>query len=213
MTRIRGVSILAGLAVLGAMFAGAHEARADSIDISGGQVQGPGDPPYIYQFKVSLHDGTLMSGDSFTISNLAGVTPADFPNAGDPPSKTTEPGFFHSQTNFRSWLPEIDLISSAAPYSSDVSWTLMTSSPISTTGTLTLGIFTVETTQSFTAPPITPGNSVSYSYTINGSSTGNSFPIQAGSVPEPSSIVLLLVGGGAVSVLAFRQRRRSRPGH
>jgi hypothetical protein len=222
--RIRESSIVAGLAMLGATLAGGREAQAAgtlpaAITISGGLVQGPGDPLDIYEFGVDLVNGSISySGTGpatafFTIHGLVGVTPSLFPTSTDLGSMTTEPTIAPAVV----WSPGINLTIATAPYASDITWSYMGSSVLSTPDTLSLGIFTIETSQSFPKgqPPVPYGSTISYSYTINDNS-GNSlsgsgtFLLQQGSIPEPSSVILLLAGGGGLPLLIVRERRRRR---
>jgi hypothetical protein len=214
------VWIVAGLALFVVVLCGAREGWAgslfsSSITISGGIVQGPGDPPYIYEMDAYLvnasmsYPGTGPATTFFTVHGLTGVTPAGFPLGSDTGSLTT-----HSDSPPGAlWTPRIELTSSASPYESDVSWSYVGHSTLSTSTMLLLGHFTVETSQSFPAgqPPIPVGSMITYTYAIYDSSgaphTGSgTFILQQG-IPEPPSILLLLAGGGALPLAIFGERR------
>jgi hypothetical protein len=223
MRRIVGVRAAAGLTLLGAMLAGGQEAwaggLASTITISGGIVQGPGDPQYIYQMSVSLVNGSMSypgSGPAtsfFTIDDLVGVTPQGFPIGSDSGSLTTQQNFPPAVI----WQPGISLTSAAAPYAADVSWSFKGNSTLSTSGILPLGEFTVQTSQMFPAgqPPIPVGSTIHYTFTINDSSGAptsgsGTFILQQGTIPEPSSMILLLAGAGGMPLVILHERRRAR---
>ncbi len=208
--RIKGAWIMAGIAVLGAMVAGG-EARAGSrgITIGGGFKPTTGDPPYDYVFTVELDPGfeiqppTSPPYDDFQVLGLVGVTSA---------SLHSEPGSFPSVTWF------------AQPATDNITWTfngntsIPNNNPPGSNIEVPLGTFTVETTQNFpNGPPVLPGTVIDYNFTVFDLSTGttitgsNSFKIVALGVPEPSSVVLLMVGAAALPAIAVGRRRRRVP--
>jgi hypothetical protein len=223
MRRIVEAWTAAGLAVVGAMLAGGREAwaagLASTITISGGIVQGPGDPQYTYQLSASLVNGSMSYSGSgpatslFTVDDLVGVTPQGFPLGSDSGSLTTQQNFPPAVI----WHPDISLTSSAAPFAADVSWSFLGNSALSTSGVLPLGEFTVQTSQMFPAgqPPIPVGSTIQYTYTIidsSGAPTSGSgtFILQQGAVPEPSSMILLLAGASGMPFVILREQRRAR---
>jgi len=198
----KGTSILVGLITLGAVLTSGLEAKGTSIRITGQQMPGTGDPPYYFILDVTLeNNSTIQPGDSFTINSLTGITPAGFPATGDLASNTTAPS--------ADWSPTIGLTAMVSPYASDVTWTFNGSTPISATSSpVDLGQFTVETTVNFQSPPYANGAPIDYSYDIHdnsgqASSGSGSFPM---SVPEPSSLIML-VTGTAVALLPICQHR------
>jgi hypothetical protein len=195
--RIKGAWIAAGIAVLGAMIAGG-QARAGTvgITISGGEKPVIGDPPYDYIFQVYLDPGfeVLATGsplNDFQVTGLVGVGADSFTS-----QPTTVP-----------WTP--------TPATGSVTWTLFgtTSIPNTGTGEQYLGQFSVLTDKSFSSPPVTPGTTIVYNFTVYDISTGktisgsNSFTLVLLGVPEPSSVVLLTLGAAAVPAIAARRRR------
>jgi hypothetical protein len=201
--RDKGASILVGLATLGAVLVSGLEAKGSSIKITGQQMPGTGDPPYIFIFDVTLeNNSSIQSGDSFTIDSLIGITPANFPATGDLGSSSTTPS--------GDWSPTIGLTVLVSPYASDVTWTFGGSTPISASSSpVDLGQFTVETAVSFQSPPYASGAIIDYSYNIDGqtSSGSDSFSM---SVPEPSSLIMLVTGIAAVLLAICQHRFRRR---
>jgi hypothetical protein len=213
-SRVKGAWILAGLAALGSTLVVGGKAEAAStvaaIVIKGGAHPGPGDPPWDYDVQVFLEPvNHITAGDSFTIDSLRGVTPANFPAPGAPASPTTQP----SNPPSIVWTPSIGAPTNTTfPYASDLTWTFAGNTNINATELtqgIFLGVFTVQTTSNFTSPPYPNDFLIDYSYSVDGrTNTGTgTFPLQV-IVPEPSSMVLLLVGAGALPWLLIRERRR-----
>jgi hypothetical protein len=209
-TRANGASILVGLATLGGALTLGLDTQGSSITITGQQRPGKGDPPYDFLFDVTLENNSpsVKAGDYFTIQNLIGITPANFPAAGDQGSSSSAPS--------SNWVPMIGPLTQSAspPYASDVTWTYEGNSPIpGDLGAVFLGQFTVETAISFSSPPYPDGAIINYSYNIGGqtSAGSGSFSITT-TIPEPSSMVILVTGTGVVSLLlpVYRQRGRRR---
>lgn len=75
-----------------------------------------------------------------------------------------------------------------------------------------IGLFTVETAFSYpdNMPPATPGITIiDYNVMFANGSTTSGFVVNFSAVPEPSSMVLLLTGVGALPLL-YRWVKRSR---
>ncbi|MFI5454746.1 MAG: PEP-CTERM sorting domain-containing protein [Isosphaerales bacterium] len=210
MTRgTNGSWLLAGLAILGVVFAGGSEARAGSIKITGSIVPLPGHSPFLYTFSVLLTGGTIQPGTTadptqFTVSGLVGVTGLsehqEPPLTGNPLEVWNVPtgGIATSSTGNP---PPFDEESS-------VMWQYSTGPTITYGGTpISLGTFTVQTTGDFpdNNPPVTPGVTlIDYFYSLynpTGESPTGSGSITLSSVPEPSSVILLLVGAGVLPLL------------
>lgn len=237
---IKRSSLLAVLATFGATFVATRDtyagATTSAISISGGLVQGSGggsgDPPYIYVFDVYVESGTWDSLQSnpasylqITIDGLVGVSPSGYfsGNSAILPSTTSQPGTY--SYNGEQFLGSIDspTITSAGPltgfnYYSDVTWTYAIGSPLTTTSGSPagyIGQFEVVTSwQDYEAgnPPIPIGSTINYSYNGNsGNGNGqiivtNGFP----GVPEPSSMILMMMGAIVLPYAAIRRHVRSR---
>jgi hypothetical protein len=206
-----------GIAMLSAAIAGGREARA-GITLTGGFKPVTNDPPYDYIFDVYLNPKSEIGNPTtiaqffhpthFTITGLVGVTDDSLASSigdlGDPVY----------------WAPSISQTSFCSPYVSSVSWSFLGTQPIinnSSTKSLFLGQFEVETTVNFTkGPPVKSGTAVNYSLTVT-DSNGHTVSTTPGTVqlfslvPEPSSaaIVLLTAGtAGSVTLIARVRRRR-----
>ena len=202
----RGINrrcLLAGLAILGSVLAGGSEALAKGIVVTSGHTQQIGDPLYDYIFDVQLNPGTtLLNGGYFTIYDIPGViltsdtgSPNSFWGYSIQPTGITPPLFQPPLT------PPPD--SSALE---NVTWvyrgpSLPNNSP---TQNLDLGLFRVATTE-LLAPP-TP--TLIYVGTLDGTTATTEGTVTVSSVPEPSSVILLMLGAGALPLYAFCRRRR-----
>ncbi len=203
-----------------------------TISVTGHIILLPGGSPFLYQFDLYLTGGTISpsSGSNlteFTVSGLVGVSvggfiPADAP-PGTPPnpqSGTTEPPGNGTATSELWYVPAGGIVTTntgnPAPYdyASSVTWDYLIGPTITYSSTDPannfLGSFTVQTIASFpdNMPPVTPGvTPIGVSYSIDGSPGTPTTITLLGAVPEPSSMLLLLVGG---AVLPFMNRRRRR---
>ena len=77
--------------------------------------------------------------------------------------------------------------------------------PNDTTGNIDLGIFRVATTIDMPSPPTPTLNWVG---TLDGTTATTEGTVSVNVVPEPSSVILLLIGAGAVPLYVYRTRRR-----
>ncbi len=100
-------------------------------------------------------------------------------------------------------------------YQSNVTWEYLLGPTINYTNPgpngVFLGEFTVVTSWSYAAgqpPPLAPGTIIDYSYTIGGTSGTGTIVLQG--VPEPSSVVLMLLGGAFLPLAASYRRRQLR---
>ena len=189
----------AALVALAAIGSAAPEARAGAITVSGGYLP-TGDPRFLYVFDVNLNPNyTLQYGDSFTIDGLPGVT-----NTAGSPSYVSGP----YSTYFGN--ASIDETNSTSPYSSNVTWTYRGNTTL--TGSLDLGTFSIYTTYNYptgTQTPFPSGETspnVSYTYNIGGNTGSGTFTMSA--VPEPSSMILLLIGGAVPAGAVLWRRMR-----
>jgi hypothetical protein len=220
--------LLAGLAVFGAMVVGGSDIRAGTVKPVGTSTPLPGGSPFLYQFGLYLTSGSIAPGATFTVgalpggqvsNGLIGVTTQS--GTGEP-SGTGNPFALLYPTQSYFWVVPAGGIVTVdsgmnAPYNneSSVTWQYLLGPTLTWNGSdIYLGLFTVETAQSFPddAPPATPGvTKIDYSYTgVTGGNTpssgGSSITISA--VPEPTSSILLLIGGAALPLL-LRSRCRS----
>jgi hypothetical protein len=215
MTRgFRSQWFIMALALIGSMIAGGPQARGNvttGITISGGFTPVTSDPYYDYVFDVYLNPGSSIKfGDSFTVDNLVGVTWFSVFSANQPENPL---GVI--------WVPSVKQSPAPYPYSSDVTWSFFGLSsynnPSAATQPILIGQFDIETTVNFkNGPPVAPGTSISYSYSVDGGAQVSdpknppSFAITNLAAPEPSSsaIVLLIGGTAAAAGLVVRVRRR-----
>jgi hypothetical protein len=225
---IKRTCLLAGLAAFGAMFAGGSEARAASVGFKGTIAPLPGGSPFLYTFDVYLTSGTISPGSpsnptEFTISGLVGVSQPGFLGVNDPGSPTYEPpgtGNPFGSNVYYTWIVNTGgIVTTGSPvnsnYESSVTWQYTLGPTLTWSGTnIFLGSFEVETTAIYNdnAPPVTPGiTPIGFSYSLPQSSGGPSTgggTFTVTSVPEPSSVILLVIGGGVLP-LVFRKRASS----
>ncbi len=205
--------------------------------ISGGG-GGGSDPPYDYVFDVYLTSGSISpsspgSLSSITINGLVGVASYSFAQA-HPATGMNSQGSTTSQPPTsppasETWIVPSGGIAtsfispSTGPptgtnFESNVTWNyILGPSTITWSGTnILLGVFTVETAwvnYAANSPPVQIGSTLTYSYNVDGtpgaSGQPGSPPIIVQSLPEPSSVVLMLAGG-AILPIASLYRRRSR---
>jgi hypothetical protein len=194
-----GAWFMAGLALIGAMVVGGREAQAGGVSVKLGVGQG-GDPSFTYDAYVYLDaDSTALANGSLS-ATFTGIT-----------------GITNNSTDTISPLFEL--------YSfPDAVWQVSLSS--ANGGTITIqelnstqiGPFSAQTelfevqivTPQNTPAGLAPGDMVNVSTTLGGSP-----PVQGSitlfSIPEPSSMIMMLLGGAMLPFFAIRERtRRSR---
>ena len=192
---IKTAWVVAGLAVLGAMIAGGREARAKGIVISTGVTQPVGDPFYEYVFDVQLLAGSTLDNGGF-------ITVYDLPEI-DQNSLTQQPS-----SKWGSSLQKVGVTpSGASPVDSSSLWNVTwewngAALTAPTNSNLDLGLFKVGPT----AQPETP--TLTYVGSLDGTTASNQGTITVSAVPEPSSVALLVLGIGSVSLIALRKARR-----
>jgi hypothetical protein len=202
-----------------------------------------GDPPYVYIFDLYLTSGSIAPDlgaqtSTITINGLVGVSGPGFDTSqilsasspSEPPSIAASGSLQASED----WItPAGGIVTTPSPlpvgfvangynYESSVTWEYSQGPTITYSGSpVFLGEFTVNTSWTYTATqsaPVTPQDTViNYSYSTGsggGSSTG-SLVVQYGdpSVPEPSSLVLILIGGAVLPLAALHRRRLVRSRH
>jgi hypothetical protein len=212
--RTKSTWILAGLAIMAVISADASVAQAGSVAVQGSITPLPGGSPWLYEFELILNDlqsGPITSGATLTVgtpspgvSGLVGVTPQS--GTQQPPTTGGSP------TDV--WIvPPGGIVTTgtgnAPPFDkeSSVTWNYFSGNPYSQVGNV--GLFTVETATDFpdNTPPIIPGVTlINYTFTFaNG--TVSSGDITLSLVPEPSTVIMLLVGLGGLPLL----RKWARP--
>jgi hypothetical protein len=216
--RTKSVSVLAGLALLAAISTGRGEAQAGTIGLKGHITPLPGGSPFLYSFELDLNDltdGPITNGSTLTVgtptlmpdhqlsSGLVGVTGSS--GTQQPPTTGGPPNEF--------WVvPAGGIITTPtgnpAPYNeqSSVAWQFL-EGPSYNVGEV--GVFTVETTSDFpdSMPPIIPNvTEINYVFTFSNGKTESGF-ITLSLVPEPSSVILLLMGAGAVPLVCKWAKR------
>jgi hypothetical protein len=199
MRRTSGNWIPAGLAALGVLFAGGREAQAGGIVITTATTEQTGDPTFKYIFTVELLAGsTLNNGGFFTVYDLPGI-PAT--------ALTSAPNISWGASIQLTGIDPPGLKPPDDPAIYNVTWQWNGSSPIfpPPTSDTPLGTFVVGSTTELPSPP-TP--TLTYAYFLNDGppATTGMNTIQV-TVPEPSSVILMLAGVGALP-LAWLHRRR-----
>lgn len=208
--------ILAGLVAMAAMTAGANVADAGAVGLRATINPLTGDPPWLYTVSVTLTSpGTFASGSTISVSELVGT---------DSTSLVTLPPQNGTTTNPVVWaVTNIDTTSTGmpSPYNFESTFTWTYTGPTMTfvdnnASNNNLGSFTIQTSPGLDfpvgAPPVLPGTQLDTVITVvdaNGGSTTTDGTVTVElAVPEPSSLSLLLIGGGVVAVLG-RSRKRS----
>ena len=200
---IRGIKrywFLAGLVMLVASSVGGRQARAKGIVITSGKTEQIGDPLYDYIFNVELNPGTtLLNGGYFTVYDIPGVVATS--DTGAPNSYW---GYSLQATGITPPLFQPPLTPPIDGSLENVTWvyrgpSITNNSP---TQDLELGTFRVATIE-LSAPP-TP--TLIYVGTLDGTTATTEGTVTVNSVPEPSSLILLLIGAGALPLYAFRSR-------
>jgi hypothetical protein len=211
--------ILAGLVVVATTAAGGSSAHATSIGVKGHITPLPGGSPFLYTFELDLNnlsEGSITPGSSLTVgiptlmpdgmlsSGLVGVTGQS--GHQEPPLTGGNPNDF--------WVvPAGGIITSntgnPAPFNqqSSIEWSFHDGPDYSTTGLV--GIFTVETTSDFpdNMPPVIPNvTEINYVFKFADGVTDTGFITL--SIPEPSSVILLLVGVSALPLARKWAKRK-----
>jgi hypothetical protein len=199
--KFKRYGFLVSLVVLGVTFAGENQARAKGIVITTGSTQPIGDPLYNYIFDFQLNPGTtLLNGGYLTVYDVPGVTatsdtgtPNSFWGYSIQPTGITPPLFMPPLT------PPMD------NSLENVTWVYRgpSISNNSTTQNLDIGLFRVETIE-LSAPP---SPTLIYVGTLDGTTATTEGTVTVNGAPEPSSVILLLIGAGALPLYAYRKQR------
>lgn len=198
--RIQRVLLVAAAATLAAMFAGTREVRAGSISVGVGVGQG-GDPFFVYDVTVTLNAGYFLPQSSgtqpsldVTFTGLTGLVS----NAVDTTSIVSQNPAFPTAA----WLYTIGTDQLE----------LKESNQSGNIGTFPSNVLLfdlrIQTPDTQTQTGLTPGSTVNFTYTIPGQS-GGSGSVTVASIPEPSTVVLTLLGVAGMPLLVRRARRRS----
>jgi hypothetical protein len=207
---MKGAWVTAALAVLGATLASGRAeggsaitgGKTSGLTLKGGVTQG-GDPQFTYYLNVYLTDDTIpaytlgSSAAVVTATGLTGVSAGDMVSVGY--QSTPEPNAI--------WSPVLGTESATISYYGY--------SAITATGSDPLLLFQlIIVTPPNTPSGLSPGDNFMFSYTIgsgNDQQTGQGIvTVTAGALatPEPSSLILLLVGGAVLPYFGIRERRR-----
>lgn len=200
---------------------------------------GGSDPPYDYVFDVYLTSGSISpsapgSLSDLTINGLVGVASYSFaqanPTSGlnslgsttsQPPSTPPGSGVWDVPNNGidTSYISPSTSPPTGTNFESSVTWEYSSGSKITWSGTnILLGAFIVQTAwvnYAANSPPVKIGSTLTYSYNVDGtpghSDPNNplSPPIVVQSLPEPSSVVLMLAGGAILPIASLYRRRRA----
>ncbi len=222
----------------GAMAGSVHSSIGISGGVISGGGGGGSDPPYDYVFDVYLTSGSISptatnSLSNFTIDGLVGVASYSFAQA-NPATGMNSQGSTTSQpptsqpANLTWVVPSGGIATSfispstgpptGTNFESSVTWNYLAGpTTITWSGTnILLGVFTIETawgSYAANTPPVKIGSTLNYSYNIDGvtGKSGNtgSPPIVVQSLPEPSSVVLMLAGGAILPLTSLYRRRRA----
>jgi hypothetical protein len=197
--------------------------KMTTVTVTGGYMPAGPDPPYFYDFFVSL-DGSITTGATITINDLLGVTPPNY-GQGDPNILnyvTGSPAIYappsseigNSAYSFVAlYNPEAIVITTvgSTAFADQASVTFTYEGPGLTTSVPTyIGEFEIETNVNYSmGPPYMPGDTITYTSSVqpNGAPPGT-IVLQNLAVPEPCSAVLLLLGAAIVPALRLQQRRR-----
>jgi hypothetical protein len=200
----RGAWFIAGLAMIAAIVGGGREARAGGVSLKLGVGMG-GDPVFTYDAYVTLDPNTIVPQSSpgqasidVTFTGITGITS----NATD----TVNVLFQYPGSLVAFWTVTLSTANGGTIH-------LQESNPFSSFGPFTGSQELLEV--EIKTPPNTPeglkGGDVVFASTTLGGTTTNNIPVRLFSIPEPSSMILMLLGGTVLPFYAIRERaRRSR---
>lgn len=200
----KGAWMMAAFAVLGVALAQGRAEAAGGIVIKTGVVQG-GDPQFTNYIDIYLQNGTIPAYSAqgpvatVTLTGLTGVSSVDSYQFND------------------QYLPSPGESIGTPPLLSDAnggtaSFQFFNTDAISATSQILLVEFVVITPPD-TPQGLKPGDTFHYDWTIGTQAGSGSGTVVLGSpslVPEPSSLVLMLVGGTVVPYFGLRYRRGRR---
>lgn len=195
--RIKRYFFLAGLVVLAATFVGGRQACAAGITVTSASVQPMGGSLVDYVFEVQLDSGTtLLNGGYFTVYDLPGVTSAS--------TLVTANSFWGGSKQATGITPPLFQPPLTPPIDTSLENVTFAYNGPSTQDT-TIGEFRVEATGPLASPLM-----LSYVGTLDGitATTRAVISVSFATVPEPSTVFLLLIGAATLPWYVHRKRRR-----
>jgi hypothetical protein len=188
-----GAWFMGGLALIGAMVVGGHEAQAGGVSAKLGVGKG-GDPIFTYDAYVLLDADTTVPASSSLSAVFHGVTGVA---SGDSQTVIFQYNSFPDAT----W--QVTLTSDTITIQ-ETNLTSFGGFPSQTE------IFEVQIVTPSIPTGLSPGDTISTTTTLGGSPPVNG-TITVFSIPEPSSMIMMLLGGAMLPFFAIRERaRRSR---
>ena len=204
--RIKRYCFLAGLVMLGASSVGGRQAQAKGVVITSGHTQQIGDPLYDYIFDLRLNPGTtLLNGGYLTLYDVPAIT-----SSSDTGAPNSFWGYSIQTTGITPPIFQPPLTPPPDNSLENITWVYHgpSISNNSTTQDLEIGLFRVQTIE-LSAPP---SPTLIYVGTLDGTTATTEGTVTVNAVPEPSSLILLLIGAGTLPLYAFRNlRHRLRP--
>ncbi len=200
--QMKRVWVLTGVAAFAVVMASGGKAHAKGgIVATMGMTTQTGDPMYQYDFHLELlPESTLLNGGFATIYDIPFLP---LPPASPP--LTSQPSLsWGSATLFLGKTPT-GFLGFDNPALYNVTWQ-WNGAPIDNTtpNNMDLGAFSIGTTIELSSPPSV---TLVFVGSLDGVTASNQGTVLV-NVPEPSSVILLLAGVGALPVFWLRERRR-----
>lgn len=188
--RTKGSWVLAGLGVIITLLGSSGFAMA-GIVIKSGHTVPISDPQYEYVFDIQLSPGSVLgNGGYITVESLPYIS-VD--------ALTSQPPLWSEVVTY------VDTVNSISY--SNITWNYLGNTPVDNNGSTPydLGDFKIGPSPQLFTPP--PPVTLDYFASLNGQTISNIGQITVTSIPEPSSVVLLLSAvSGGISLLLFRKR-------
>jgi hypothetical protein len=192
-----GAWFMAGLALIGAMVLGGREARAGGVSVKLGVGQG-GDPSFTYDAFVYLDANTTAPASSSLSATFMGIT-------GITNNGTDTVSVVYQYLSFPSATWQVTL----TPNTITIQEVNIPAIGPFTSQTLLFEVQIV--TPPNTPAGLSPGDMVNVSTTLAGSPAVPGRITLQNIIPEPSSMIMMLLGGAMLPFFAIRERaRRSR---